>query len=410
MIILLLVETFQHVYILILYQSVNVVNTFLKRFNKKIIFQHYLCYNTYMDRPKTISLMIKPSSASCNLRCRYCFYMDESKNRMVPSHGLMKEETMDVLIGRIAEYLDNKGIANISFQGGEPLVSGLGYFRKFTEKMSRYPDIEVHYSIQTNGTLITENIARFFREHKFLVGVSLDGYRENMNYYRISADGSDVFDKVLEGIELLKKEKVDYNILTVVTRKLAEHPKALFEFYLSEGFEYVQLIPCLPALGVEDDGMSLTPELYASFYKSFFKAWKKAYNNGHYINVNLFENLTAMMQGSYPYQCGMIGRCIAQYVVEANGDVFPCDFYCLDEYRMGNIHESSLQQLARSHGTALLMKTSHCEKTICTGCRFRNICHGGCQRQNTCYLRDDYCGYQEVLNMIVPELFRMVNK
>ena len=336
--------------------------------------------------------------------------MDESKNRMVPTHGLMDEETTDRLIERIAEYLDNKGTANISFQGGEPLVSGLGYFRHFTEKMSRYPDIETHYSIQTNGTLITEKTARFFKEHDFLVGVSLDGYRENMNYYRISANGSDVFSQVLEGIELLRNEKVDFNILTVVTRELARHPKALFEFYLAEGFEYVQLIPCLPALGTEDDGMSLTPELYASFYKSFYKAWKKAYINGRYINVNLFENLTAMIQGYYPYQCGMLGRCIAQYVVESNGDVFPCDFYCLDDYIMGNIHEHSLQELAASKGTALLMSTSDCEKKICSSCRFRNICHGGCQRQNICYLTEYYCAYQEVLEAIIPDLYRMVNK
>ena len=366
------------------------------------------CYNADMN--KTVSLMIKPSSASCNLRCRYCFYMDESKNRLVPTHGLMNDETVDYLIERIAEHLDGKGIANISFQGGEPLVSGLGYFQKFTEKMSRYPDIDVHYSIQTNGTLITEKIARFFKKHDFLVGVSLDGYEKNMNYYRINPDGDGVYHKVLEGIELLKQEKVEYNILTVVTRDLAAHPKALFEFYLSQGFQYIQLIPCLPAFGTEDDGMSLTPQLYSSFYRSFFKAWKKAYKNGRYLNVNLFENLTAMLQGCYPYQCGMLGRCIAQYVVESNGDVFPCDFYCLDEYRMGNIRECSLSQLAASEGTAALIKGSSCEKKICSSCRFRNICHGGCQRQNACYLTDEYCGYQEVLETIVPELYELIRK
>ena len=353
---------------------------------------------------KVISLMIKPSSASCNLRCRYCFYMDESKNRQVPSHGLMNEETMDRLIERIAEYLDDNGTANISFQGGEPLVSGLAYFRRFAEKMARHPNITVHWSLQTNGTLITEKIAKFFKEHNFLIGVSLDGYEENMNHFRIAPDNSNVFQRVLAGIELLKQEKVEFNILTVVTRELARHPKALFEFYLAHGIEYVQLIPCLPALGVEDDGMSLTPELYASFYKSFFKAWKKAYLNGRYVNVNLFENLGAMMRGFYPYQCGMLGRCISQYVVEANGDVFPCDFFCLDKYNMGNINNLTLQQLKDSEGTANLMATANCEKKPCGSCRYRGMCHGGCQRQNVCYLTDDYCAYREVLDIVLPGL------
>ncbi|MBR0137078.1 MAG: radical SAM protein, partial [Erysipelotrichaceae bacterium] len=239
---------------------------------------------------KSISMMIKPSSASCNLRCRYCFYMDESKNRDVPSHGFMKDETVDKLIERIAEYLEDEGVANISFQGGEPMLSGIGFFERFIEKMKKHPKIETHYSLQTNGTLINERFADFFAENSFLVGVSLDGYEENMNHYRISPNGDNVFEKVLEGIELLKERNIEYNILTVVTRKLAEHPRALFEFYLSEKFEFIQLIPCLPAFGVEDDGMSLTPELFESFYRSFFRQWKKAYLRGRYINVNIFEN------------------------------------------------------------------------------------------------------------------------
>ena len=359
---------------------------------------------------KSISMMIKPSSASCNLRCRYCFYMDESKNRDVPSHGFMKDETVDKLIERITEYLEDEGVANISFQGGEPMLAGIGFFEKFIEKMKKHPKIETHYSLQTNGTLINERFADFFAENGFLVGVSLDGYKENMNHYRISPNGDDVFDKVLEGIELLKERNIEFNILTVVTRKLAEHPRALFEFYLSQGFEFVQLIPCLPAFGVEDDGMSQTPELFESFYRSIFRQWKKAYLRGRYINVNMFENVGGMLQGYLPYQCGMIGRCNVQHVVEANGDIYPCDFYCLDEYLMGNINDNTIEELRNSKGAKALMDGSECEKAPCRECRFRNICHGGCQRQNLCYLRDDYCAYQNVLGEIVPELYELIRK
>ena len=120
--------------------------------------------------------MIKPSSALCNLRCKYCFYMDESKNRDVPSHGLMNKDTMTKLVERIAEYLSDNGIANISFQGGEPLTAGISYFRDFVSEMKKHPGIEVHYAIQTNGTLISDEFARFFKENNFLAGVSVDGY------------------------------------------------------------------------------------------------------------------------------------------------------------------------------------------------------------------------------------------
>ena len=359
---------------------------------------------------KTVSLLLKPSSALCNLRCKYCFYMDESRNRDVPSHGLMDQDTTDLLISRIAEYLDENGVANISFQGGEPMLAGFEYFRHFIERMKEHPHIETHYSIQTNGTLFTEEFAEFFKENSFLIGVSLDGYRENMNHFRISPSISDVHKKVMEGIDMLKKHEVDFNILTVITRKLAEHPEELFDFYVSHKFNYVQIIPCLPALGIEDDGMSLTPELFSSFYRGFYRKWKQAFLQGIYINVNLFENLSAMLQGYYPYQCGMLGKCSSQLVVEANGDVFPCDFYCLDEYKMGNIKETAIHELQRSDGFMLLMKNAYCEKDICKSCRFRKICHGGCQRQNICYLKDDYCGYQEALGEIVPGLFELINK
>lgn len=335
--------------------------------------------------------------------------MDESKNRDVPSHGFMNEETLDTLINRIVEYLDGEGIANISFQGGEPMLSGIDYFKNFINKMKQH-NIETHYSIQTNGTLITNEFAKFFKENNFLVGVSLDGYKENMDHFRIGPGIDSVYKKVIEGINILKEENVDFNILTVITRQLAKHPKQLFDFYIDNDFEYIQLIPCLPAFNIQDDGMSLTPELYASFYCEFFKEWKKAYLKGKYLNVNLFENLMAILEGYYPYQCGMLGRCIAQYVIESNGDVYPCDFYCLDEYKMGNICDQTIEELRSSNGTKRLMDNSYCEKKICESCRFVKICHGGCQRQNICYLKDDYCGYQKVLELILPELHELLMK
>lgn len=362
-----------------------------------------------MNLKKTLSVLVKPSSSLCNLHCRYCFYTDESKNREVPSHGLMNKNTMVKLIERIGEYVSYNGIVNISFQGGEPLLSGFDYFHDFVSEMGKYPQIETHYTIQTNGTLIDEEFARFFRENNFLVGVSLDGYEENMNYYRIAPHIANVHSKVLENIEILKQHEVDFNILTVITRKLAEHPEELFSFFLSQEFEYIQLIPCLPAFGEKKDEISLTPNLYAHFFKSLFNSWKRAYCGGHYIKVNLFENILSILLEGHPYQCGMLGICSSQQVIESNGDVYPCDFYCLDNYRMGNIHEKSFNELSKSDGIRLLMENMTCEKEVCKTCPYRNICHGGCQRQNVCYLQNEYCAYKEVLGKVLPELIEMAN-
>ena len=351
---------------------------------------------------KQISVLIKPASSLCNLRCSYCFYSDVSENRLVPSTGVMSAETTETLVRRIAEAIDGKGIANIAFQGGEPTVAGLEYFEHFTSLMDEYPDIEVHYGIQTNATLIDEKWAQFLHKHHFLVGVSLDGYQTNMDRFRYDVKKRGVFYQVLRGIDELKKAGVEFNILTVVTSELARHPKALFEFYRDHHFEYIQLIPCLPGLMEDENEMSLTPELYASFYKEFFRYWLEYMRKGGFMSVNLFENVMGMCEGIPPYQCGYLGRCVTQYVIEANGDVYPCDFYCTDEYLLGNIKDLSMEALQDSETAKDFMKSPPPVKKICGDCPFKRICNGACKRQNICFLKDDYCAYREVLEEIVP--------
>lgn len=361
-----------------------------------------------MIMQRNITLLVKPASSACNLRCRYCFYEDVSRNRKITSFGTMTDETMDLLIGRIAEALQEEGTASISFQGGEPTVAGVAWFERFVGEMKKHPKIEVHYSIQTNATLIDEAWADFLHENHFLAGISLDGFQSNMDRFRKDADGNGVYYSVLRGTELLRRAGVDFNILTVVTKDLARHPEALLDFFVTHHFDYVQLIPCLPGLDEKENDMSLTPSLFASFYCRFFDCWEKAVKKGKKISVGLFENLAGMMLGYPAYQCGMSGKCSIQYIVEANGDVYPCDFYCLDRYRLGSIRDCSLQELYEGSAAQTFLSESFCEKNPCESCRFRSFCHGGCRRQNICWLTDSGCAYQQVLSCILPRLQRMI--
>ena len=356
---------------------------------------------------KNISVMIKPASSLCNLRCLYCFYADISENRNVASHGVMQEETLDTLVQRIGETLLPEGIAHISFQGGEPTVAGLSYFRMFVKKMAELPHVKVNYALQTNGTLINEEWAQFFKENNFLIGVSLDGFQTNMDQFRYDAQHKSVYYTILRNIDILEKYKVDYNILTVVTKELAGHAKGLFRFYKEHHFKYVQLIPCLPGLQDAKEPHALTPKEYAGFYNEFFDAWAAELRKGNYISVNLFDNLAEMAHGHMPYQCGMLGRCNVQFVVESNGDVYPCDFYCLDEYLLGNLHDQSFRQLAESAHAKDFLDHSACRKAPCESCRYVRMCNGGCRRQNICYLNDEMCAYQKVLDHVFPVLSRM---
>jgi radical SAM additional 4Fe4S-binding domain len=372
---------------------------------------HYaILFKESVQKMNTISILIKPASSSCNLKCKYCFYEDEAKARMHPSFPVMKEDTVNLLAQRADEALGHKGTANIGFQGGEPTVAGIDFFRKFVQIFEKHPEIEVHYSMQTNGTLLNDAWAQFLYEHHFLVGISLDGYETNMDLYRYDAEKQSVYFKVLAGIDCLKKANVDYNILTVVTKSLAEHPEALLKFYLDHHFEYVQLIPCLPGINGSEDAFSLQPNQYSEFYIRFFDAWKKAFLQGKHISINLFENIAGMLMGQAPYQCGMNGKCFIQYVIESNGDVFPCDFYCLDEVCLGNLKDLSFAELASSHNAMGFLSHSNCTKKPCASCPLRQYCNGGCRRQNVCYLTDESCAYQKFLLHVIPELQEMLSK
>ena len=355
----------------------------------------------------TVSVLVKPASSACNLRCKFCFYADVAASRTVAGHGVMQPQTAKLLAERLAEACGYSGDAYVSFQGGEPTVAGRGWFRAFVTAMAAYPNVTPYWSLQTNATLLDEAWCAFFAKHGFLVGVSLDGPRSNMDAFRFDAAGEGAFARVMHGIELLRAAGVEFNILSVVTRQLAQKPKQLMQFYLQHGFNDVQLIPCLPPLDGTDDGMSLRPTDYRSFYLGFFRAWQRAAQQGHLVRVNLFDNVLGMLMGHPPYQCGMLGRCTVQYVIESNGDVYPCDFYCLDEYRLGNLADGALRELGASEGVTAFLDGQACRRTPCDTCPYARICNGGCRRQNACYLTDDGCAYQDVLATIVPALSRM---
>lgn len=355
----------------------------------------------------TVSVLVKPASSACNLRCRYCFYADEAASRAVASHGVMTAKTSALLAQRLAEAVGFSGDAHVSFQGGEPTVAGPDWFRVFATEMDRYPGVTPHWSIQTNGTLLDEEWVSFFAERGFLVGVSLDGPRANMDRFRFDAAGEGAFAHVMRGIDLLRAAGVAFNILTVVTRQLAQKPRQLMQFYLQHDFADVQLIPCLPSLDGTDDGMSLRPQDYRSFYLGFFRAWQHAAQQGRLVHVNLFDNLLGMLMGHPPYQCGMLGRCTVQYVVESSGEVYPCDFYCLDEYLLGNLADAPLRELGANASADAFLAGQACRREPCATCSYARICNGGCRRQNTCYLTDGACAYRDVLAQIVPALARV---
>lgn len=353
---------------------------------------------------KYISFLIKPASASCNMRCRYCFYADVAEHRAVRSHGVMGRDVMEALIDRALGLGDDAQIS-FAFQGGEPTLAGLDFFRAF---VSRVDELRTHqrvtYAIQTNGYVIDDAWASFFHEHRFLVGVSLDGYRDLHDWLRPDAQGAGTFSRVMHAIEVLRAHEVEFNVLTVLTAQLARHPQKLYRFYRDHHLDYVQLIPCLPGLDDEADEFSLTPELFASFYRVFYRQWLDEYQHGHYRSVTLFDNVIPLFAGVVPQQCGMLGQCAPQFVVESSGDVYPCDFYVLDQYRCGNICTNTLEELATCDALRTFLTEPRRACAVCADCPFEQICHRNCKRLNIAYYREDYCGYRAFLEEAAPSM------
>ncbi|MBQ8784349.1 MAG: SPASM domain-containing protein [Clostridia bacterium] len=335
-----------------------------------------------------ISFLIKPSSSLCNMSCSYCFYCDEAKNRENASLGFMKKETAENIIKKAAEISKE---AMFVFQGGEPLLAGVEFYKDFAEMCKGY-GLKAHYSIQTNGTLIDEEFIRFFKENNVLLGVSLDGVEEVHNSLRKTADGKPTFKTVFDNIKLLQKNEIEFNILTVITPEVVKHTEEIYRFYMENGFYCQQYIPCIDEINSSQRALSNSE--YADFLKRLFTLYFNDKRRGVPVSVRYFDNLLMKLNGMPAEQCGMNGICTVQLVIEGDGTVYPCDFYCIDGYDLGNINTHSLDEILNSSKAKSFLndnQTAH----KCKECEFFRICAGGCKRYRADGLNDFCEAYKE---------------
>ncbi len=333
------------------------------------------------------SVLIKPASGNCNLRCKYCFYFDEVENREFGQGGFMSKETTDKLIEKT---MNGATTANFAFQGGEPTMWGLSKFKYFIEKvrLENKNNIPTNYFIQTNGTLLNEEWCEFFLENKFLVGVSLDGPPDLHDKYRVYPNGKGSSGEVKKALMLLKEYNVDTNILITVNKSVAQNIERIYKYLMKNGFNYHQYIPCIDPIGAGGDMIySLTPEIFGRFLIKLFDLWKKDILAGNYVSVRYFENLIAMVTGNRPEQCGFLGHCTNQYVVEADGSVYPCDFYVLDNLMLGDINTDEFSDFDKKRTEIRFIEQSLKVEDDCKKCKFYGLCRGGCRRE-----RDDFAG------------------
>ena len=330
-----------------------------------------------MKKSKQFTLLIKPASADCNLRCEYCFYIDhlsfypESKIHRMP---------LDVLEKMISSYMSTpQAQYAFAWQGGEPTLMGYDFYKAAIEFQKKYGKngTLVSNSIQTNGTLIDDKLASLFAEYKFLAGISLDGPAEIHDFYRKNLSGTGTHKQVLHGIEILKNHGVEFNILCLVSKSNVKNAKEIFRYFTDNGFNYLQFIPC-----VEFDKnnvlapFAVTPEEWGEFLCGLFDEWMRYGPENVYIRG--FEAILAKLVNNSVSQCNMGGNCCVYFVVEWNGDVFPCDFFVRKELMLGNVIKDSWKNMDSSSVHQDFGKQKSQRNNTCRICPYLKLCTGDC--------------------------------
>lgn len=332
---------------------------------------------------KALSLLVKPASALCNMNCTYCFYNKLSENK---THKIMEKSTVNTLIEKIFDFSPDSLF--ITFQGGEPTLAGIDFFNFFVsslkEKNTR--NIPVNFAFQTNGLLIDDRFAEFFKEHSFLVGISLDGNRKTNDRYRKSKNGQSVLPEVLQSIDILKKHSVQFNILSVITDESAKEIDSTYAYFKKHGFNYIQFIPFVD----ENTNVSLSAENYTYFLKRSFDLWFNDLSRGKYVSIRHIDNFLSILLGRPPENCAMCGVCGNYFVVEADGELFPCDFYCKNEYSLGTVFEKNPFELKDKQKDFIAF--SRLIHPHCKTCKYFLLCRGGCRRdRNDDGTKNKYC-------------------
>lgn len=351
--------------------------------------------------------MIKPSSSACNLSCAYCFYNSLSSQRQETFKGMMSRQTAKNVIAKAFEFADSSDVF-FTFQGGEPLLSGLDFFENFVKDIAllNNKNSKVSVCVQTNATLIDENWCKFFKRNNILVGVSLDG-DEELNSYRNYPNGESSFYDVMKSIELLKKYGVTFNVLSVLTSRLSRNYRKAYRFFKQNGLNYLQFIPCLNPFGKEKTQYSMSDEEYADYLNGCYKIYFNDNMRGNLVSIRQFDNYALLSAGKNAEQCGMNGPCSTQFVVEGDGSVYPCDFYCTDEWLLGNINDGDFNEFYNSKKSVDFIKESFVIKEECKECKYFSVCRGGgCKRNRESF---DYCkSYKSFFSSSIDKIVKMI--
>ena len=352
---------------------------------------------------KPLYVMLKPAGAHCNLACKYCYYLEKNNLYQNSHRHLMSDEMLEQFT---REYIEAQTMPQVLFtwHGGEPLMRSIDFYRKALALQKKYAHgKQIDNVIQTNGTLLTDEWCEFFAKNHWLVGISIDGPQEYHDHYRVTPAGKPSWEKVMQGIQLLKKHRVEWNAMAVVNAYNAEHPLEFYHFFRDNGCQYLQLTPIVERLTEHEDGRTLasladdreipladasvTPQQWGNFLCTIFDDWVR-HDVGKTF-VEIFDCTLANWMGVLPGICAYSKECGHAGVMEHNGDVYSCDHFVFPEYKLGNIREQSLIDMLYGEKQQAFSRLKHTSlPRQCKECDMEFACHGECPKNR--FEKDKY--------------------
>ncbi|MBV3402265.1 anaerobic sulfatase-maturation protein [Prevotella copri] len=352
---------------------------------------------------KPLYVMLKPAGAHCNLACKYCYYLEKNNLYQNSHRHLMSDDMLEQFTRK---YIEAQTMPQVLFtwHGGEPLMRSIDFYKKALALQKKYAHgKQIDNVIQTNGTLLTDEWCEFFAKNHWLVGISIDGPQEYHDHYRVTPAGKPSWEKVMQGISLLKKHRVEWNAMAVVNAYNAEHPLEFYHFFRDNGCQYLQFTPIVERLTEHEDGRTLasladdreipladasvTPQQWGNFLCTIFDDWVR-HDVGKTF-VEIFDCTLANWMGVLPGICAYSKECGHAGVMEHNGDVYSCDHFVFPEYKLGNIREQSLIDMLYGEKQQAFSRLKHTSlPRQCKECDMEFACHGECPKNR--FEKDKY--------------------
>ena len=352
---------------------------------------------------KPLYVMLKPAGAHCNLACKYCYYLEKNKLYPTAQRHLMSDEMLEQFT---REYIEAQTMNQVLFtwHGGEPLLRSIDFYRKALSLQQKYAGgRRIDNVIQTNGTLLTDEWCEFFAQNHWLVGISIDGPQPDHDHYRLTAAGKPSWQKVMQGIKLLKKHGVEWNAMAVVNAYNVNHPLEFYRFFKENGCQFLQFTPIVERQTRHEDGRTLAsladkdeislseasvaPEQWGYFLCAIFDEWVR--KDVGKIFVEIFDCTLANWMGISPGICAYSKECGHAGVMEHNGDVYSCDHFVFPEYKLGNIRDHSLIDMLYGEQQQEFSRLKHSSlPRQCKECDMEFACHGECPKNR--FMKDKY--------------------